>query len=74
MDTQLKIIFRAYGNRNGSRVDLREYAGDVYDEMVISAERWYRTSNKEAVLLGYVRKEYPEVDWFDASYVEIKQL
>ncbi len=74
MDTQLKITFSAYGNREGSRVDLRDYCGNVFDEMTINAERWYRTSNKESILLGYARTKYPEVNWTEASYIEIKQL
>ncbi len=72
-DTLLKITFSAFGNRNGSRVDLRDYCGNVYGEMTINAERWYRTNNKKAILLGYIRREYPEVEWFEASYIEIKQ-
>ena len=74
MDSQLRIIYRAEGRRNGSVCDLRDFCGSICDEMVINADRWYRVDDKEALLLGYVRRMYPEVEWFHASWDEIKQV
>ena len=50
MDTQLRIIYRAEGRRNGSICDLRDFRGGVCDEMIISADRWYRSDEIQGQL------------------------
>jgi hypothetical protein len=70
----LRITYYAEGRLNGSRINLHDVSGSVYQDFLIEESRWHRASNvheQEAIILGVVRREYPEANWEKAHYTEI---
>ena len=74
MATQLKVIYRAEGRKDGGVCDLRFFCVSICDEMIVDADRWYRANDPRDILLGYVRRMYPEAEWTHVSWDEIKQI
>ncbi|MBR6827770.1 MAG: hypothetical protein IKM76_06380 [Prevotella sp.] len=57
-----------------SRINLNDVSGCVYQDFLIDESRWYRANSareQEAIILGAVRRDYPEAEWEKAHYTEI---
>ena len=71
--SKLRITYYAEGHRNGCKATITEVCGQVYDDFIIDANRWFRCSDKEkeTIMLATARIRYPEVNWESARYTEI---
>ncbi len=72
----LRITYYAEGHKNGSRVNLNDVTGSVFQDFLIEESRWNRAGTargQEEIILGIVRRDYPEVQWEKAHYTEIHQ-
>lgn len=70
----LRITYYATGWRNGCRVTLANVCGNTFDDFYIDSNRWYlcnSAAEQESLLLGIARRDYPEIQWDHAHYVEI---
>lgn len=73
--SKLRITYYAEGHRNGGLclVTLRDVCGQIYDDVIIDAHRWYSctASERKTILLATARTRYPEIIWESAHDVQI---
>lgn len=74
---KLEISYYAEGHKsNGNKVTLADMNGHTFESFIVDERRWRHCDTpreQEALLLGVARRDFPEVNWEHAHYVEIKQ-
>jgi len=77
MADMLKITYYAEGRRNGCKVTLHDVCSHTYDDFTVDLRRWQSCNSsreQEILILGIARRDYPEVNWEHAHYVEIHNV
>lgn len=71
-----KVYFSAYGRRNGCTCSINELNRGGHGELTVDSNRWDSAGNsgREAIMLNAARNQYPEVDWENASTVEVRLI